>query len=207
MGRTISMSINVDTSTPPSLILLDEPTNHLDIRSREHLAAVLSDYEGSLVIISHDRFFLDGFVNRVWEVVDGQVREYDGNYSEYELTKVNEKPIEKKVKDVEKNIPSSFFLEKERKRKEAQERNSRYKQLKPLEKRLEEVENRLEMLMMENEQLQSKLAESNLYQANQKNLLIATIEQQRDLKKVEQALIKEWDQLTMSIEKIQKNKE
>jgi len=206
-NNTITMPTNFDTFAPPSLILLDEPTNHLDIRSREHLAAVLSDYEGSLVIISHDRFFLDGFVNRVWEVVDGQVREYDGNYSEYELTKVNEKPIEKKVKDVEKNIPSSFFLEKERKRKEAQERNSRYKQLKPLEKRLEEVENRLEMLMMENEQLQSKLAESNLYQANQKNLLIATIEQQRDLKKVEQALIKEWDQLTMSIEKIQKNKE
>ena len=65
---TTHMVADFDVSAPPSLILLDEPTNHLDIRSREHLAAVLADYEGSLVIISHDRFFLDGFVNRVWDI-------------------------------------------------------------------------------------------------------------------------------------------
>ena len=98
----------------------------------------------------------------------------------------------------------SVSREKEKKRKEAEERNSRYKQLKPLEKRLEEVESRLEVLMIENAQLYSKLAESNLYDADQKGHLIKTMEQQRDLKKVEQALMKEWDQLTISIEQIQK---
>jgi ATP-binding cassette subfamily F protein 3 len=201
----ISMPVDVDVLTPPSLIFLDEPTNHLDIRSREHLAAVLADYEGSLVIISHDRFFLDGFVNRVWEVMGGKVREYDGNYSEYEQTKIKEKPVEKKKKGLGEITPGSSSLGKERKRNEAEERNLRYKQLKPLEKRLAEVESRLETLMMENEQLHSKLADSHIYEADQKDRLIKTMKQQRALKKEEHNLMKEWDQLTMSIEQIQIN--
>ena len=194
------------SATPPSLILLDEPTNHLDIRSREHLAAVLADYEGSLVIISHDRFFLDGFVNKVWEVADGQVREYDGNYSEYEDAKSKEIPVEEKgkMRGAEKMVPASSTLEKERKRKEAEERNLRYKQLKPLESRLAKVESRLEVLMEENQQLQSNLADSGIYEADQKDRLMNTMEQQRILKEEEETLMKEWDELTLSIEQIQK---
>ncbi|MBC8282475.1 MAG: ABC-F family ATP-binding cassette domain-containing protein [Nitrospinae bacterium] len=201
----IPLSADADVSAPPSCILLDEPTNHLDIRSREHLAAVLSDYEGSLVIISHDRFFLDGFVNRVWEVANGKVCEYDGNYSEYEQAKLKEEPIEARVKSTEKTSPANSSLEKERKRKEAEERNLRYKKLKPLEKRLAEVESRLEVLMMENEQLESKLAEPDIYESDQKDRLMKTMEQQRSLKEEEQALMKEWDELTISIEQIQEN--
>ena len=204
LDSTTHMVADFDVSAPPSLILLDEPTNHLDIRSREHLAAVLADYEGSLVIISHDRFFLDGFVNRVWEVTDGKVREYDGNYSEYEQAKIKEKPVNNKMNGFGENTPGSSSIEKERKRNEAEERNLRYKQLKPLEKRLAEVESRLETLMMENEQLHAKLADSLIYEADQKDRLIKTMTQQRDLKKIEQALMNEWDQLTRSIEQIQK---
>lgn len=206
LDSTTHMVADFDVSAPPSLILLDEPTNHLDIRSREHLAAVLADYEGSLVIISHDRFFLDGFVNRVWEVTDGKVREYDGNYSEYEQAKIKEKPVNNKMNGFGENTPGSSSIEKERKRNEAEERNLRYKQLKPLEKRLAEVESRLETLMMENEQLHSKLADSLIYEADQKDRLIKTMTQQRDLKKIEQALMNEWDQLTISIEQIQKKR-
>ena len=194
------------SSLPPSFILLDEPTNHLDIRSREHLAAVLADYEGSLVIISHDRFFLDGFVNKVWEVANGKIRQYDGNYSEYEAAKSKEEPAEVRAqtKGIEKIIPANSVLEKERKRKEAEKRNLRYKQLKPLETRLLDVENRLEVLMEENQQLQSDLADSGIYEVEQKDRLMKTMEQQRNLKEEEQALIKEWDELTLSIEKIKK---
>ena len=201
-----SLPTDSEGSPPPSLILLDEPTNHLDIRSREHLAAVLSDYEGSLVIISHDRFFLDGFVNKVWDICNGKVREYDGNYSEYEYTKSKDELAEEKdqARRVEKNVPTSSTLEKERKRKEAEERNLRYKNLKPIEARLEEVEKRLEALMVENEKLQSELVDSGIYEADQKDRLMKTMEQQRNLHGKEQTLIKEWDELTLSIEEIQK---
>ena len=202
-----SLPIDAEASAPPSLILLDEPTNHLDIRSREHLAAVLADYEGSLVIISHDRYFLDGFINKVWDICNGKVREYDGNYSEYEDAKSKDELVEEKKQGrrVEKNVQTSSTLEKERKRKEAEERNLRYKSLKPLEARLEEVENRLEILIAENEKLQSELADSGIYEADQKGRLMKTIEQQRNLNDEEQTLMKEWDELTLSIEEVQKN--
>lgn len=202
-----SLPTDSGASAPPSLILLDEPTNHLDIRSREHLAAVLSDYEGSLVIISHDRFFLDGFVNKVWDICNGKVREYDGNYSEYEYARSKDELVEEKdqARGVEKNVPTSSTLEKERKRKEAEQRNLRYKSLKPLEVRLGEVENRLETLMVENEKLQSELVDSGIYEADQKDRLMKTMEKQRNLNGEEQTLIKEWDELTLSIEEIQKN--
>ncbi len=202
-----SLPTDTEALAPPSLILLDEPTNHLDIRSREHLAAVLADYEGSLVIISHDRFFLDGFVNKVWEICNGKVREYDGNYSEYEDAKSEGELVEEKgqARRVEKNAPTSSTLEKERKRKEAEERNLRYKKLKPLETRLEEVENRLETLMVENEKLQSELVDSGIYEEAQKDRLMKTMEQQRNLNDEEQTLMKEWDELTLSIEEVQKN--
>ena len=202
LARMLCGNAASDTNAPPSCILLDEPTNHLDMRSREHLAAVLSDYEGSLVIISHDRFFLDGFVNCVWEVADGHAREYNGNYSEYERAKLKEEPIEQEAKASERSVGTS--IEKERKRQEAEERNLRYKKLKPLEKRLVEVESRLEILMAENELLQSELADSNIYEADQKDCLMKTMEQQRNVKDEERGLMEEWDDLTLSIEQILK---
>ena len=201
LARMLCGNSSTDNNSPPSCILLDEPTNHLDMRSREHLAAVLSDYEGSLVIISHDRFFLDGFVNRVWEVVDGHAREYNGNYSQYERVKLKEEPIEQEDKASGKSV--SISAEKERKRQEAEARNLRYKKLKPLEKRLAEVESRLEILMAENEQLQSELTDSNIYEANQKDRLMKIMEQQRNVKEEERGLMEEWDELNLSIEQIQ----
>jgi ATP-binding cassette subfamily F protein 3 len=203
LARMLCGNSSSDNNAPPSCILLDEPTNHLDIRSREHLAAVLSDYEGSLVIISHDRFFLDGFVNRVWEVAGGHAREYNGNYSEYERAKLKEEPVRQDAKGSEKNLSNS--IEKERKRQEAEKRNLRYKQLKPLEKRLAEVESRLEILMAENEQLQAELADSNIYEADQKDRLLKAMEQQRNVKDEERGLMEEWDKMSLSIEQIQKN--
>ena len=204
--RTVAGSkkpLPVASGGPPSLVLFDEPTNHLDMRSREHLAAVLSDYEGGLVIISHDRFFLDGFINRVWEVEGGTVKDYPGNYSDYEWAK------SKEVQDVEPSSgspkdPSSSKLNKERKRKEAEERNERYKNLKPLQIRLAEVESRLEVLMQTKEALQTRLADASIYEADQKSRLMETLDQQNTLKVEEKFLMQEWDELTVAVEQFEK---
>jgi ATP-binding cassette, subfamily F, member 3 len=194
---------NEKASHPPSLILFDEPTNHLDMRSREHLSAVLSDYEGSLVVISHDRFFLDGFINRVWEVEGGAVKDYPGHYSNYEWAKSKEQQDVAAPSGLTTELSSSK-LSKEKKRKEAEERNLRYKNMKPLQKRLAEVESRLEILMQTNEALQTQLADTGLYEAEQKSRLMETLEQQNTLKAEEKVLIEEWDELTVAIEEIEK---
>ena len=201
-GSSKSGNASANSSRPPSLILFDEPTNHLDMRSREHLAAVLSDYDGSLVVISHDRFFLDGFINRVWEVDGGAVKEYSGDYSHYEWEK------SKEVQDVEVSTgsekePSSAKLNRERKKKEAEERNQRYKNLKPLQIRLAKVESRLEVLIQTNETLQTRLADTTIYKADQKPRLLGTLEEQITLKAEEKILIQEWDNLTVAIERIE----
>ena len=67
----------------PNLLLLDEPTNNLDIPSAEVLESVLDDFEGSILVISHDRYFLDRVVDRVMVLVDGMLSEFQGGYTDY----------------------------------------------------------------------------------------------------------------------------
>ncbi len=69
--------------TRPNLLLLDEPTNNLDIPSSEALETALEDFEGALVVISHDRYFLDRVVDRVAELEDGSLRQFEGGYTDF----------------------------------------------------------------------------------------------------------------------------
>ena len=70
-------------ATPVNFLVLDEPTNHLDIDSRETLLNALKDFDGTIMIVSHDRYFLRGIVNRVFEIDHGELRVFDGNYDYY----------------------------------------------------------------------------------------------------------------------------
>lgn len=69
--------------TAPTVLLLDEPTNHLDLQATEWLEQYLGQYKGSVILVSHDRYFLDRVVNRIIELDDGQIDEYAGNYTFY----------------------------------------------------------------------------------------------------------------------------
>lgn len=83
----------------PDILLLDEPTNHLDITAIEWLENYLKNYPKAVVIVSHDRMFLDRIVNKVYEIEYGKLTEYTGNYSEFENQKRNN--YEKQLKDYE----------------------------------------------------------------------------------------------------------
>ena len=67
----------------PDLLLLDEPTNHLDLAATQWLEEYLANWKGSLVVVAHDRYFLDKVVRRVWELAFGRLEDYAGNYSQY----------------------------------------------------------------------------------------------------------------------------
>src|SRR5262249_5173542 len=71
----------------PSVLLLDEPTNHLDLPSIEWIETYLKEYAGTVILVSHDRYFLDRIVNRIVEVSARQITVYPGNYSFYEQEK------------------------------------------------------------------------------------------------------------------------
>jgi ATP-binding cassette subfamily F protein 3 len=72
---------------PANFLLLDEPTNHLDMRAKDVLLRALSDYTGTVVFVSHDRYFIDQLATRVFEVGDGRVEVYPGNYEDYRWRK------------------------------------------------------------------------------------------------------------------------
>ena len=76
-----------------NLLLMDEPTNHLDMESKETLEEALKGYEGSLITVSHDRWFLDQVVNRIWELENGVVTVYYGNYTDYIRAKKGLPPL------------------------------------------------------------------------------------------------------------------
>lgn len=89
----------------PTLLLLDEPTNHLDSKAIEWLEVFLKQYKGTVILISHDRYFLDQVVNRIFEIHNKKLKSYNGNYSKFIELSAAEKEIEqKKYEDQQKDI-------------------------------------------------------------------------------------------------------
>ena len=130
-----------------NFLILDEPTNHLDMQSKEILASALDDFDGSVLIVSHDRFFLDMLVTKVVHFKDKQAREFLGNYSDYEakFLKVDEEPI--------KDEKSEQLDRKAQKRKEAEERNKRYAAQKGLRDELAKLDKAIEKLSSRKQEL------------------------------------------------------
>ena len=90
-----------------NLLILDEPTNHLDIASREWVECAIEEYEGTLIFVSHDRYFVDKFATRIWELEDGQIKDYPCGYAKYRSLKENAavRPIPQTEKPVKKEKP------------------------------------------------------------------------------------------------------
>ena len=123
-----------------NFLLLDEPTNHLDIESKEVLENAIVDYSGTVLIISHDRYFLNKVVNKIWYLEDGKITEFYGNY-DYFLEKLNEK------NEAEEKIISKTEIEKEKKKKKEKEKEERAKKqkLKEIENKIFEIEEKIEI--------------------------------------------------------------
>ena len=89
----------------PTLLLLDEPTNHLDSEAIEWLEVFLKQYKGTIILISHDRYFLDQVVNRIFEIHNKKLKTYNGNYSDFIKASAIEKELDlKKFEDQQKDI-------------------------------------------------------------------------------------------------------
>jgi ATP-binding cassette subfamily F protein 3 len=148
--------------TPANLIVLDEPTNHLDMRSKAVLQDALAEFEGSMVIVSHDRDFLDPLVTKVVEFKDGRIRTLLGNVSEYLALRQSQEAVTAAGREI-----ASSAAGKERKRREAELRNERYVRTKPLQEKLARVEAEIEQLEQKKKDLEATMADPDAYRSGE----------------------------------------
>jgi ATP-binding cassette subfamily F protein 3 len=197
--------------TPTNLLLLDEPTNHLDLKSRAALENALSQYDGSILMISHDRSFIDHLVNKVIHVEDGVLTEYLGTYSDYE--KLRDKAtgdIRSKTKKrrSEPNVGSaqnassdnSKMSKKEIRREAARKRSMLTERLKPTKAKLSSVVEEIAELEKTIAEYESLLADS----ANHNNIeLIKNTSRSISSARAEHGiLLGRWEQLAIDIEEM-----
>lgn len=128
-----------------NFLILDEPTNHLDMNSKDVLMEALRRYEGSILVISHDRIFLDGIVNKIIEVKNKNIRTYSGNCSYYIMKKAEEEQAEF---DDRNNKPRSDSLSKtkrnkEQRREEAEFRNKLFRSTKAVKEKILSIEDKI----------------------------------------------------------------
>ena len=132
-----------------NLLLLDEPTNHLDIPSREALEEAILTYDGTLIVISHDRYFLNKVINRILELEENGVNEYLGNYNYYVEKKKNPQRFEHFESLAGGKTKTQINEEKKKKRALEKEEKEKQKKIKELEDNISKKEEKLENLQEE----------------------------------------------------------
>jgi ATP-binding cassette subfamily F protein 3 len=143
----------------PHLLILDEPTNHLDVDSREALIHAIAEYEGAVILISHDRHLVEATADRLWLVAGGTVRPYDGDMESYraELLQARAPRADKRMSDDGAAEPRTSRADQ---RKAAAERRA---ELAPLKKAMQIAEKSVEKLTAELAKLDEALASPDLY--------------------------------------------
>jgi ATP-binding cassette subfamily F protein 3 len=145
----------------PNLLLLDEPTNHLDLDTREALSMALNEFEGTVMLVSHDRALLREVCDEFWLVAGGAVKPFDGDLDDYQrwlLDSAREQA--KALRDAAAAPKASGAPNKKEDRKAAAAaRAQRAEQAKPLKRELNKVDNRLGVLFSERDTLEASFAD------------------------------------------------
>ncbi len=166
-GEKSRLALAKMIATPANCMLLDEPTNHLDMSSQEVLQEAMAQYDGTIIVVSHNRYFLDSFANKVLEVKEGRITLFEGNVAEYLLKQeaLREQAKEAEGNGMTKPVASldSQDSRKERKKLEALTRQERSRRAGPWLKQLAEAEKQIELLEKQKEELETRMADPELY--------------------------------------------
>lgn len=147
-----------------NFLILDEPTNHLDMQSVNVLIQVLQKFEGSLIVVSHDRYFLDNVANKIWWIEDEKIKEYPGTYEEFEDYK--EKQLLEKGKLPA--TPVKLTIQKEKEVAEPQKNEDNKKLHRKVQSEFNKLEDQLNNLKKEKQNLDAELCKPEVYENQDK---------------------------------------
>jgi ATP-binding cassette subfamily F protein 3 len=153
-----------------NFLLLDEPTNHLDIHSCELLAEALNKYEGTYILVSHDRFFISKTANKIWEIDEGRIKEFKGSYDEWvewnkRMNSIGKPAPNKSKTDKPAELQARSPIITQPVNKEAK------KQLQRQQKLVEQLDEDIKRLQSETDRLELKLSAPEIYADRQKFLV------------------------------------
>ncbi|ATF90762.1 ABC transporter ATP-binding protein [Cedecea neteri] len=172
----------------PNLLLLDEPTNHLDLDMRQALTEALIDFEGALVVVSHDRHLLRSTTDDLYLVHDGKVEAFDGDLEDYQQWLSDLQKQENQPADAAKDNANSAQARKDQKRREAELRT----QTQPLRKQITQLEKQMEKLNAQLSEVEEKLADSAIYDQSRKAEMNECLQTQVKVKSALEECEMEW---------------
>ena len=180
---------------PYNLLVLDEPTNHLDMRSKDILKQALLNYDGTLIVVSHDRDFLEGLTNKVYEFRNGSIKEHIGDLRDYlaarKISSLNELQIKKKA--VVAETPKTVDANK-------QDEQKKQKDLKNIQQKISKSEKEIDLLEKQIKDIDDSLMNPESYQkAMNDKTIFANYE---ELKKKLEAEMKNWEVLQIDLERV-----
>lgn len=182
--------------TKANFLLLDEPTNHLDIQSINMLIKVLKQFEGSFVVVSHDRFFLSMVANKIWYIEDQEIKEYPGTYDEYEIWQETLKEEGKTTKTPKAVAPPPAKAAETKPLKD----NTNKNELKKLNNSLKELEAEIEKLKQEKVDIETQLA---LPDQHDQEAYKATVNLYNKVEKDLHVLNSKWEALFLQISEME----
>ncbi len=184
-GEKSRLALSLLIWQKPNLILLDEPTNHLDLDMREALSLALQEYEGAMILVSHDRFLLRTTADQLILVASHKISPFTGDLDDYEKWLLDfRKQSDIMFGTSEKNNPSK----KAQRKLDATEREAR----RPLVTQIKKLETQLETLQQEYQQLEIQLLDPTLYEAENKSNLQSCLLKQAEIKKQLQTTEASW---------------
>lgn len=159
-GQKARLTLTVLSLEKDNFLLMDEPTNHLDIEAKEVLEQALDTYDGTLLFVSHDRYFINELANKIISVRDGHAKIYNGNYSYYLDEKAKQAAA---IQEAEAEQTESTTSANQNKGKLSyQEQKARDSQKRKLERAVSEAEARIEKLEAEEQEIQTEMANPDI---------------------------------------------
>ena len=159
-GQKARLTLTVLSLEKDNFLLMDEPTNHLDIEAKEVLEQALDNYDGTLLFVSHDRYFINELANKIISVRDGHAKIYNGNYSYYLDEKAKQAAAVQEAKA--EQTESTTSANQNKGKLSYQEQKARDSQKRKLERAVSDAEARIEKLENEEQEIQTEMANPDI---------------------------------------------